>query len=115
MTSEETQVQENSVDEQKLKDVYDVLKTCYDPEIPINILDLGLIYDVKISEDGKKVFIKMTLTAPGCPVADYIRVEVQDKLQSLEWVDEADVEIVWTPPWTPDMMSEEARKILGWV
>ena len=93
--------------------VYDVLKTCYDPEIPINIVDLGLIYDVRI-EDGK-VHVKMTMTAPGCPAADLLVADVKQKLLSLPEVEEADVEVVWTPPWNPDMMSEEAKKMLGWL
>lgn len=93
--------------------IWDILKTCYDPEIPINIVDLGLIYDMKI--DGSKVAIKMTMTAPGCPAADLLVEDVRLKLQTLEDVEDVDVEVVWTPPWNPEMMSEEAKKLLGWV
>ena len=94
--------------------VYEVLRTCYDPEIPVNIVDLGLIYDVRIDENDS-VYIKMTLTAPGCPVASYIQEEIRQKLINVLGAKEAQVEIVWNPPWNPDMMSDEAKKMLGWM
>lgn len=94
-----------------MEDVKKVLKDCYDPEIPVNIWDLGLVYDIKIEAD--KVFVKMTLTAPGCPMHTFISEEVKGKLQSLEGVKEAYVDIVWDPPWSPDKMSEEAKAKLG--
>jgi len=93
--------------------VIEVLRTCYDPEIPVNIYDLGLIYDIEITPE-RAVLVRMTLTAPGCPVAFSLPVEVETKLRSLEGVTDARVELVWDPPWTPDRMSEAARLQLGW-
>ncbi|MEI6816832.1 MAG: DUF59 domain-containing protein [Bacteroidota bacterium] len=92
--------------------VYDVLKTCYDPEIPVNIVELGLIYEVKVS-DGNDVHVKMTLTSPACPVAESLPPEVENKIRQLPDVNEAKVEITFDPPWDKDMMSEEARLELG--
>jgi FeS assembly SUF system protein len=93
-------------------EVIATLKKCYDPEIPINIVDLGLVYDVSI--EGEKVGIKMTLTAPGCPASGYISQDVKSKLESMPGVKKADVTVVWDPPWSPDMMSETAKKQFGW-
>lgn len=87
------------------------LKECYDPEIPVNVWDLGLIYDVAV--DGDKVHVKMTLTAPGCPMHSFISQEVKEKLQTVSGVKEATVEVVWDPPWSPDKMSPEAKAQLG--
>jgi FeS assembly SUF system protein len=95
------------------EDVLEVLRECYDPEIPINIVDLGLVYEVSIN--GVKVSIKMTLTAPGCPVSGMLKDDVTTKLLSIEGIKEADVDIVWEPPWTPEKMSEDAKKQLGWM
>jgi FeS assembly SUF system protein len=92
-------------------DVVEVLKNCYDPEIPINIWDLGLIYDLKI--EGGKVIVKMSLTAPGCAMGGMITDEVKAKLRTVKGVEEADVDLVFDPPWTPDRMSEEAKAHLG--
>ena len=89
-----------------------VLKTVYDPEIPVDIYELGLIYDVQISEQGE-VKVLMTLTAPNCPVADTLPQEVQDKVAIVKGVKEAKVELTFEPTWTKDMMSEEARFELG--
>jgi metal-sulfur cluster biosynthetic enzyme len=91
--------------------IYTVLRTCYDPEIPLNIVDLGLIYDVRISREC--VDIKMTLTTQGCGMGGYISREAEEKILSLPGVSEAKVEIVWDPPWTPEMISHEGRKTLG--
>jgi len=91
--------------------IYDVLRECYDPEIPVNIVDLGLVYDVAVS--GDKIHVKMTLTTPGCGLARMICSEVQDRLARTEGVSDAQVELVWDPPWNPAMMSETARKQLG--
>jgi FeS assembly SUF system protein len=88
------------------------LKTVYDPEIPVNIYDLGLIYDVSASETGR-VSVKMTLTAPACPVAGWLVQQVQSKLLGLEGARGARTELVWEPPWTPDKMTEAARLQLG--
>ena len=93
------------------EEVYDALRTCYDPEIPVNIVDLGLVYDVQVCE--KKVDVKMTLTAQGCSMGGYIASEAEQKILELPNVQEAKVEIVWEPSWDPSMMSAEARKTLG--
>jgi metal-sulfur cluster biosynthetic enzyme len=93
------------------EEVYDVLRTCYDPEIPVNIVDLGLVYGVEIID--QKVDVKMTLTARGCGMGGYIASEAEQKLLELTGVEEAKVEVVWDPPWDPSMMSPEARRTLG--
>jgi len=101
------------LDEQQ---VWETLKTCFDPEIPVNIVDLGLVYDLNISRlpDGKtKVNVLMTLTAPGCGMGGVIAADAQQKLLGLEAVDEAAVEIVWDPPWHQSMITAEGRRILG--
>ncbi len=92
------------------------LKTCYDPEIPVNILDLGLVYDMSINprEDGNHdVAIKMTLTAPGCGMGASIAADAEQKIRGLDGVSDATVEVVWDPPWNPQMISEEGRNKLG--
>jgi probable FeS assembly SUF system protein SufT len=96
--------------------VWEQLKTCYDPEIPVNIVDLGLIYgmEVKDQSDGtKRVEVKMTLTAQGCGMGASIAYDAKQKLMGLPGVSEADVDLVWDPPWTPQMISPEARERLG--
>ncbi|MEE9237758.1 MAG: metal-sulfur cluster assembly factor [Thermoplasmata archaeon] len=93
-------------------DVMTVLRKCYDPEIPINIVDLGLVYEIELKDD--KVHVKMTLTAPGCPMHTMISEDVTRKLLTLDGIEDAEVEIVWEPPWTPEKMSETARQMLGW-
>ena len=90
------------------------LKTIYDPEIPVDIYELGLIYDVFVNED-QDVKVLMTLTTPNCPVADSLPQEVKDKVQSLDEVNEAEVELTFDPPWTRDLMSEEAKLELGFL
>ncbi len=95
-------------------EVITVLKKCYDPEIPINIYDLGLVYNIDINESSGKVEVKMTLTAPGCPASAYMGADVKRKIEQLPGVKEANVAIVWEPPWTPEMMSETAKKQFGW-
>jgi len=90
----------------------DVLKTCFDPEIPVNIYDLGLIYEVKVN-DGNDVFVRMTLTSPACPVAETLPPDVEKKIKELPDVNSAKVEITFDPPWDKDMMSEEAKLELG--
>jgi len=91
-----------------------MLKTIYDPEIPVDIFELGLIYEVRIDED-KNVAIDMTLTSPNCPVAESMPKEVEDKVSSVEGVLSAKVTIVFDPPWDKDMMSEEAKLELGFL
>ena len=89
-----------------------VLKTIYDPEIPVDIYELGLIYDVMVNEDYD-VKILMTLTTPNCPVAETLPLEVEEKVKSINEVKDAEVEITFDPPWTQDLMSEEAKLELG--
>ncbi|ALM20986.1 FeS assembly SUF system protein [Nonlabens sp. MIC269] len=89
-----------------------VLKTIYDPEIPVDIYELGLIYDVMVSTDAD-VKILMTLTSPNCPVAETLPVEVEEKVKTLKEVNDAEVEITFDPPWSKDLMSEEAKLELG--
>jgi len=89
--------------------VVEALKTIYDPEIPVNIYDLGLIYDLQIT--GWDVAIKMTLTAVGCPIGPYVAEEIRNKLQSLG-ANQVQVEFVWSPPWTPDRLSDDGRLAL---
>ncbi len=90
--------------------VMNALRNCYDPEIPVNIVDLGLVYNVAIDEDNVKV--RMTLTTMGCPAHAYLMHQVQTEIEKIPGVKKAEVEIVWDPPWTPDKMSPEARKRL---
>lgn len=92
--------------------VMEAIGTVYDPEIPVNIRELGLIYDVVVDRD-KRVGVRMTLTAPACPAAQSLPVEVKSKAAAVAGVTEARVEIVWDPPWTKDMMSEAAKLELG--
>jgi metal-sulfur cluster biosynthetic enzyme len=87
--------------------VIEVLKTCYDPEIPVNIWDLGLIYDIAIA--GGAVNIKMTLTAVGCSLGPQLVSEIETKLMCLDGVEDCKVEMVWNPPWTPERLSEDGR------
>jgi len=94
--------------------VVDMLKTIYDPEIPVDIFELGLIYEVRIDED-KNVSIDMTLTSPNCPVAESLPKEVEEKVESVQGVNKATVTIVFDPPWDKDMMSEEAKLELGFL
>ncbi len=92
--------------------VIDVLKSCYDPEIPVDIYELGLIYEVKV-DDGNDVWVQMTLTSPACPVAESLPLEVEQKIANIPDVNKAKVEITFEPPWDKSMMSEEARLELG--
>lgn len=93
-------------------EIITVLKECYDPEIPINIWDLGLVYDINVLDDGN-VGIKMTLTAPGCMMGGMIAEEVKSKVKAMNGVKDAKVDLVWEPPWSPDKMSEEAKAQMG--
>jgi FeS assembly SUF system protein len=91
-----------------------MLKTIYDPEIPVDIYELGLIYEVQISKEGH-VDIDMTLTSPNCPVAESLPNDVKEKVESIEGVTSAEIHIVFDPPWDKDMMSEEAKLELGFL
>jgi metal-sulfur cluster biosynthetic enzyme len=93
------------------EDVREKLKECYDPEIPINIVDLGLIYDLDI--EGEEIDITMTLTAVGCPVADEMKAQVEAKAQEVEGIEEVSCEIVFEPPWSPDQVTEEGEAALS--
>lgn len=88
--------------------IIEAVKTVYDPEIPVDIYELGLIYDIDIKEDGQ-VAVRMTLTTPMCPVADSLPMEVQEKIIGVEGVTDVDLQVVFDPPWNKDLMSEEAR------
>jgi FeS assembly SUF system protein len=100
-----------SVEELK-QGVVGVLKTVYDPEIPVDIYELGLVYDVKIEESGA-VTIRMTLTSPMCPVAESLPPEVEEKVRGVPGVTDVKIDLVWEPPWSPSLMSEAARLELG--
>ncbi len=96
--------------------VWQTLRTCFDPEIPVNIVDLGLVYDMKLSpvpSGGSRVDVKMTLTAPGCGMGPAIAGDAQIKLLNLDGVEDATVEVVWDPPWHHSMITAEGKKILG--
>ena len=102
-------------DRQKLgEEVVSVLCQIYDPEIPVNIYELGLIYDVQVSDDYD-VKILMTFTAPNCPVADSLPLEIKDRVKQINLINEVDVDITWDPPWNKGMMSEEAKLELGFL
>ena len=103
-----TEQQMQEIDE----NVIHSIKSCYDPEIPVNIYELGLIYQIRVKSDGK-VSIKMTLTSPNCPAAQSLPAEVKEKVSQIDGVTDVDLEIVWDPPWNPSMMSEAARLDLG--
>ena len=92
--------------------VIEVLKTVYDPEIPVDIYELGLVYEVEV-RDESNIFIQMTLTSPMCPVAEILPQEVEEKARSVDGVDEVKLDLVWDPPWNPDMMSEAAKLTLN--
>ncbi len=93
--------------------VIDLLKTVYDPEIPVNIYDLGLIYRIELSDDATELQVDMTLTAPNCPAADFIMEDVRQKLETIDGLRHVDVNLVFEPEWDKDMMSEEAKLELG--
>lgn len=124
MTAEETK-NENTEEKKtegnigkKLEEIKDevvkVLRNCFDPEIPVNIYDLGLIYDINVATNGD-VLVIMTLTSPACPVAGTLPIEVQEKLKEHPMINDAKVEITFDPPWSFDNMSEEAKYELGFI
>jgi metal-sulfur cluster biosynthetic enzyme len=94
-------------------DIFEGLKNVYDPEIGVNVVDLGLVYDADITQDSGDVLVTMTLTSLGCPLGPVIVQEVNNALKDLPGIGGTDVKIVWSPPWSPDMMSEEAKDELG--
>ena len=95
-------------------DVIKILKTVYDPEIPVDIWELGLIYDISIDEENN-IKVAMTLTAPNCPAAQSLPLQVKERLQQISGVGEVQVDVVWDPPWHPSMMSEVAKLQLGYM
>ena len=101
------------------EDVMQALRDCYDPELPVNIVDLGLIYDCSVtpaaSSGGARVDVKMTLTAPGCGMGPTLAAEARSKILSVPGVNDADVELVWDPPWNPNMISEAGKMKLGMI
>lgn len=99
---------------EKEEKVVEMLKTVYDPEIPVNVYDLGLIYKIELSDSGEAA-IDMTLTAPNCPAADFIMEDVRQKIESIEGVTSATINLVFEPEWDRDMMSEEAKLELGFL
>ena len=98
-------------------EVWESLKQVYDPEIPVNIVDLGLVYDLVIDElpdgGGKQVKMKMTLTAPGCGMGDYIAQQAEWRIAEIDDVEDVQVDVVFDPPWTPDMITEDGKRLLG--
>ncbi len=105
----------DALEKKALEDkVIDAIKECYDPEIPVNIWELGLIYEINVGDDPV-VNIKMTLTAPGCPAARSLPIEVHERVAQIQEISDVKVEVVWDPPWTPEMMSQEAKLELGFM
>ncbi len=96
-----------------LDKVVDLLRTVYDPEIPVNIYDLGLIYRIELNDAGDELSVDMTLTAPNCPAADFIMEDVRQKLETIDGLKRVDVNLVFEPEWNKDMMSEEAKLEMG--
>jgi FeS assembly SUF system protein len=102
------------MDKLQLEDkIVEMLKTVYDPEIPVNVYDLGLIYRIELSDDLTQLDVDMTMTAPSCPMADFILEDVRQKLESIEGLKTVNVNLVFEPEWDKDMMSEEAKLELG--
>ena len=99
------------IKEVTIDEVQEALRDVYDPEIPVNVLDLGLIYDIKIN-DGQ-VYVQMTLTAPGCGMGPYIAQQAEWRLAEVEGIEDINVDLVFDPPWTPDMITEEGKRLLG--
>ena len=95
--------------------IIEVLRTVYDPEIPVNIYDLGLIYRIELNDAGDELSVDMTLTAPNCPAADFILEDVRQKLEGITGLKKVDVQLVFEPEWDKDMMSEEAKMELGFL
>ena len=95
------------------EEVRNALKEIVDPEMGANIVDLGLIYEVKV-KNGKKVYVKMTLTVPGCPLMNVLPAQVEEMLKKIEGVEKVEVQVTFDPPWTPERMSKELRELYGW-
>ena len=91
--------------------IIDAIKTCYDPEIPVNVVDLGLVYNIDVTEGN--VYVQMTLTAPGCGMGPMIAQQAEWRIAEMEGVEDVEVEMTFDPPWTPDLISEDGKKLLG--
>ncbi len=104
-----------SESERIMEKAVEMLRTVYDPEIPVNVYDLGLIYKIDYTEEDKTLHVDMTLTAPSCPAADFILEDVRQKLVSIEGPEKVDLRLVFEPVWSQDMMSEEAKLELGFL
>ena len=116
MEEKEKNVADGQAEELKIMEkTIEMLKTVYDPEIPVNIYDLGLIYKIDYDKSDKTLHVDMTLTAPHCPMADFIMEDVRQKLLSVEGPEKLDLRLVFEPEWTQDMMSEEAKLELGYL
>ena len=92
--------------------IVEAIRTVFDPEIPVNLYDMGMIYEIKVNEKGH-AYVKMTLTSPTCPVAETLPVEVDEKVRTVDGVNSAEIDLVWDPPWTMEMLSEAAKLQLG--
>lgn len=97
------------------EEILNALRDVYDPEIPVNVVDLGLIYSIEVDPETGTIKLVMTMTAPGCPLGNYIVNDVEMVLRSLEGVKDVHVELTYDPPWSPDMMSDDAKKELGYL
>ncbi len=97
----------------KEEEVWNALRDIVDPEVGANLVDLGLVYEVRV-DNGKDVYVKMTLTVPGCPLMNVLPAQVEERLKQLEGVGKITVQLTFDPPWSPDRMSEELRKLYGW-
>ena len=97
----------------KEEDVWNALREIVDPEIGANLVDLGLIYEVKVTE-GKEVYVKMTLTVPGCSLMNVLPAQIEERIKQLEGVEKITVQLTFDPPWSPDRMSDELKKLYGW-
>lgn len=107
-------IEPSTPDHPLYESVVEACRTVYDPEIPVNIYDLGLVYGIDVRDDGR-VDVRMTLTAPGCPVAGSLPGEVEERLEEVPGVREANVELVWEPTWSPDVLSEDVKLQLGLI
>ncbi|HEX7353947.1 MAG TPA: metal-sulfur cluster assembly factor [Mycobacteriales bacterium] len=106
-------VAEGAGSEEQIAEVYERLHEVIDPEVGVNIVDLGLVYGVRVAD--RVVSVRMTLTTPGCPLGSYIDDSIRRALDRMPDVDDTDLDLVWDPPWTPEMMTDEAKRQLGWM
>ncbi|MEM1158038.1 MAG: putative Fe-S cluster assembly protein SufT [Verrucomicrobiota bacterium] len=115
-TEKDEAAADKPLSEEELKqEVWERLKTVFDPEIPVNIVDLGLVYSMELAEEGRKVEVDMTLTAPGCGMGPTIQADAKSKVEAIRQVEEADVRLVWEPAWNQDMITEHGKMKLGMI